>query len=111
MYSTELEHLAPDGTFTVEQIDWDDSKQWFSRIRLSEAEGKAYVTFPFDSTTWEYDWRLRAFVAPRDSREVPLVLHTWRRPSLSKSGEYVRRTHSWVTEAGERQAAEDVAHQ
>ena len=111
MYTTEFEHLAADGTFTVTQIDWDDAKQWFSRIRLSEQEGKVLVTFPLRFTTWEYDWRIRAFVAPHDSREVPLVLHTWRRSSLAKPGDGITRTNSWVTEAGERLAAEFEARQ
>ena len=106
-YTTELEHLAPDGSFTVQQIDWDDDKRWASEIRVSDQDGKAYVTFPRRSTIWEYDWHLKAFVAPFDSREVPLVLRTWERPSLAKGGEAVTRTRSWVTEAGQRQAAED----
>jgi hypothetical protein len=111
MYTTELEHLAPDGTFTVTQIDWDDAKQWFSRIRLREQEKKASVTFPLRSTTWEYDWRARRFAAPYDSREVHLVLHTSPRSSFSKPGDSITRTDSWLTEAGRRAAAEMQAHQ
>ena len=109
-YTTELEHLAPDGIFSVQQINWDDGKQWLSRIRVSEHDKRAFVTFPGDARTWEHDWAARAFVAPFDSREVDLVLRTWRRSSPAKGGEYVKSTDSWVTEAGQRHAADDGAY-
>ena len=111
MYTTELEHLSPDGTFTVAQIDNEEGKQWFTRIRLSEQEQKAVVTFPLRSTRWVYDWRDRVIVAPHHSRDVLVVLHTWPRSSFSQPGDKITHTTSWLTEAGRRITAEFDARQ
>ena len=102
MYTTELEHVSPDRVFTVAQIGWDDTKAWFSKIRVSDAEGKVFVTFPLCSTRFEYHWRGRAFVAPEGLAEFPVVLYTLRRSSLSRSGDMVTSTESWVKPGGDR---------
>ena len=102
MYTTELEHLTPDGVFTVAQIGWDDTKAWFSKIRVSAAEDKVFVTFPLCSTRFEYDSRLRTFVVPQELGEFPVVLYTLRRSTPSKAGDVVTSTESWVKPDGER---------
>ena len=101
-YTTEVEDLRPDGQLAVAQIDWDDNKHWSGTIQVVESDKKLVITFPRDSRVFEYRWDLGVIVAPYDRRDIPFVLHTQERARLTKSGQMVRRTQSFTTQAASR---------
>ena len=63
-YTTQLEHIRPDGSVKITQIDGDDEKRWKYSAELIEADKTLAVSFPDKPLTTNYRWDLQRFVAP-----------------------------------------------
>ncbi len=63
-YTTQLEHIRPDGSVKITQIDGDDDKRWKYSAELIEADKTLVVSFPDKPLTTNYRWDVQRFVAP-----------------------------------------------
>lgn len=79
-YTTQLEHIGPDGTTNVAMIDWDDTKQWSCSISLIEGEKKLVISFSSERQVFEYRWDLGYFVLPAGREEFPYAHRAKRYP-------------------------------
>lgn len=61
-YTTQVEHISPDGTVNVAVIDSDDRKQWPCSARVIEAEKKLVIVLSDGSSPIEYLWDRKWFV-------------------------------------------------
>lgn len=63
-YTTQLEHIRPDGLIRKSVIDADDDKRWKCSAEVVEAEKTVVVSFPERPLITNYRWDLHRFVAP-----------------------------------------------
>ena len=61
-YTTQVEHVSPDGIVDIAVIDGDDRKQWPCSAKVIESEKKLVITLSDRSPPIEYMWDKKWFV-------------------------------------------------
>jgi hypothetical protein len=55
-YTDILEHVAPDGSVTVREVDGDDHKQWSCELEVNKVKQIVKIRFPSESRFFIYRW-------------------------------------------------------